>query len=199
MVSGLTNQILVQSGNGYLYWSDVNNDIYVTGGTYNPSNGIITFFNNNGGTFDVNGITNISTLSGLTDTIINLPKEGDKLIYSGNSWVNVEDVDLVYTQDLSTGGTYEFVVGEKKNNGFFIHFMNYRDDGSGTQKVFQMGELQLLHNDIDAQVTTNGQDIDLYITYAARLDGNDVILICEVPSNINTSVIMKYTKERFKG
>jgi hypothetical protein len=133
-----------------------------------------------------------NTISGLTDTIIINPNEGDKLIYSGGSWVNVVDADTLYSENIGSGGTYEFVVGNKnETNAIFIHFMNYQNT------VFQMGELQLLHDGSDAQVTTNGQDLNLYVTYAARIDGNDIILICDVPSGLSGDVLMKYTLEIF--
>ena len=151
--SGTSNQVLTQSGNGYLYWND---------------------------------ITTSNSLSGLTDTTINAPQEGDKLIYSGGTWTNVTDVDTVYQENIGSGGTYSFVIGTSNNeNAYFIHFMNKQNN-----TVFQMGELQLLHDGSDTQVTTNGQDIDLYVQYTAQISGSDVILICEVP-NLSSDVIMK--------
>ena len=134
-----------------------------------------------------------STLSALTDTTINNPQEGDKLIYSGGTWVNTVDADTVFTENISSGGTYEFIVGNSaETNAIFIHFLNH-----DTTTQFQMGELQLLHNGNDAQVTTNGQDLDLYVTYDARLDGSDIYLICEVPTSVIGDVTMKYTLEIF--
>jgi hypothetical protein len=41
----------------------LSSDIKVTGGTYNINSGVVTFTNNSGGTFNVNGFT-----SGMTDT-----------------------------------------------------------------------------------------------------------------------------------
>ena len=141
--------------------------------------------------------SNNSSLSGLTDTIINNPQEGDKLIYSGNSWINVKDTDYILSQNISSGGTFEFILGQKdEENAFFVHFMNYRQSGV-TEKIFQMGELQLLHDGNDATVTTNGQDLDLYVTYTARLENNDIILICNIPTELTSDVIMKYTIEKF--
>jgi hypothetical protein len=40
-------------------------EIFVTGGTYNPNNGVATFTNNTGGTFNVNGF-----LTGFTDIYV---------------------------------------------------------------------------------------------------------------------------------
>ena len=42
-----------------------NPDVTVTGGTYNPSTGIVTFFNNTGGTFNVSGF-----VTGFTDSYV---------------------------------------------------------------------------------------------------------------------------------
>jgi len=156
--SGLTNQVLTQSGNGYLYWNDSSD-----------------------------------SLKGLSDTVINNPKDGDKLIYSGGSWINVVDADTIYEQNIGSGGTFIFIIGNKNDfNAIFIHFMNHHNSS-----VFQMGELQLLHNGVDdAQATTNGQDLDLYVQYTAQIVGDNIELICEVP-NLNSDVIMKYTKEIF--
>jgi len=133
-----------------------------------------------------------NSLSGLTDTIITTPQQGDKLIYSGVSWVNVNDADTIYIENIGSGGTYEFVVGDKnETNAIFIHFMNYQNN------VFQMGELQLLHDGTDAQVTTNGQDLNLYVTYSAKIVSNDIVLVCDIPSGLSGDVLMKYTLEIF--
>jgi hypothetical protein len=43
------------SGNDTVSLSILSTDMTVTGGTYNPSNGIVTFRNNSGGTFEVTG------------------------------------------------------------------------------------------------------------------------------------------------
>jgi hypothetical protein len=43
----------------------LSSDVTITGGTYNPNNGVITFSNNTGGTFSVSGFS-----SGMTDTTI---------------------------------------------------------------------------------------------------------------------------------
>ena len=134
----------------------------------------------------------VTSLSALTDTTITSPQDGDKLIYSGGTWINVEDVDEVHIQNIGSGGTFSFILGNKNDfNALFIHFMNHQDT-----TVFQMGELQLLHDGADSQVTTNGQDLDLYVTYSSRLSGNDIILDCDVPV-LTGDVIMKYTKEKF--
>jgi len=50
------------SGNDTVSLSILATDMTVTGGTYNPNNGIVTFTNNSGGTFTVSGFT-----SGYTD------------------------------------------------------------------------------------------------------------------------------------
>jgi len=50
------------SGNDTVSLSILATDMTVTGGTYNSSNGVVTFRNNSGGTFDVSGFT-----SGYTD------------------------------------------------------------------------------------------------------------------------------------
>lgn len=128
--------------------------------------------------------------------------KSEKVLYllediSVPTWVTLSNSNNIISQNISSGGTYEFVVGDKtESNAMFIHFMNYRLSG-GTNKVFQMGELQLLHDGTKSQVTTNGQDIDLYVTYTSRLDGNNIILICDIPTNITTDVTMKYRIEKF--
>ena len=50
------------SGNDTVSLSILATDMTVTGGTYNSSNGVVTFINNSGGTFEVSGFT-----SGYTD------------------------------------------------------------------------------------------------------------------------------------
>ena len=50
------------SGNDTVNLSILATDMTVTGGTYNSSNGVVTFINNSGGTFEVSGFT-----SGYTD------------------------------------------------------------------------------------------------------------------------------------
>jgi hypothetical protein len=67
--SGFTsnNQLILQKINGSqitinnIGGSGSTTDIFVTGGTYNPLNGVATFTNNSGGTFDVTGFLTGST------------------------------------------------------------------------------------------------------------------------------------------
>lgn len=66
-ISGLTysgNVLTIYQNDGSTYSTTIvsSTDITVTGGTYNPTTGTATFYDNNGGNFDVNGF-----LTGYTD------------------------------------------------------------------------------------------------------------------------------------
>ena len=61
-------------------------DVTITGGTYNINNGVCTFFNNTGGTFNISGFT-----TGLTDTTIS------SFSYNNANKLSIND---------STGGTF---------------------------------------------------------------------------------------------
>ena len=82
-------------------------DVTITGGTYNPSNGVATFINNTGGTFDVSGFltgfTDIYTTGGTYDN-------GAKTILFTRNDNNTYSVNLssITSQDVYvSGGTYD--------------------------------------------------------------------------------------------
>ena len=74
-------------------------EIFVTGGTYNPSNGIATFTNNSGGTFSVSGF-----LTGYTDfyttgsTLI-----GDTIYFDRTDSLSAYSVNL---SGITGGGSF---------------------------------------------------------------------------------------------
>lgn len=130
------------------------------------------------------------TESGNTDYV--LTQSGTDELY----W-SIKDT-VLYSQNISSGGTFEFDLGNSaETNAIFLHFMNHRT--SGSSELYQMGELQLLHDNVNAQVTTNGQDIDLFVTYTAKLENGNIVLICDVPVEVglSTNVIMEYRIEKF--
>lgn len=65
-------------------------DVNITGGTYNPSNGVASFYNNTGGTFSITGFT-----TGLTDTTIS------SFSYDNANKLTIND---------STGGTFNVIL-----------------------------------------------------------------------------------------
>ena len=65
------------SGNDTVSLSILATDMTVTGGTYNSSNGVVTFINNSGGTFEVSGFT-----SGYTDIRTSSKTTNRKIIVS---------------------------------------------------------------------------------------------------------------------
>jgi|LakMenE01Jun11ns_1017448.scaffolds.fasta_scaffold9959649_18 hypothetical protein len=78
-ISGLTysgDTLTIYQNDGSTYSTTIvsSTDITVTGGTYNPTTGTATFYDNNGGNFDVNGF-----LTGYTDVKVS------GLTYSGNT------------------------------------------------------------------------------------------------------------------
>lgn len=77
-------------------------DITVTGGTYNSSNGVATFYNNIGGSFQVSGF-----LTGFTDIYLTSgsfnPNNGDLTLTRTD---NVNVVVTGFTDYYVTGGTY---------------------------------------------------------------------------------------------
>ena len=79
-ISGLTysgDTLTIYQNDGSTYSTTIVNstDITITGGTYNPTTGTATFYDNNGGNFDVNGF-----LTGFTDVKVSgLTYSGDTL------------------------------------------------------------------------------------------------------------------------
>lgn len=79
-ISGLTysgDTLTIYQNDGSTYSTTIvsSTDITVTGGTYNPTTGTATFYDNNGGNFDVNGF-----LTGYTDVKVSgLTYSGDTL------------------------------------------------------------------------------------------------------------------------
>ena len=82
-------------------------DVYVVSGVYNPSNGIVTYTNTSGGTFEVSGFTTGMTDSYTTDVYLN----GTELRFDNNiQGINFYNVDLLPLlsgkTDVTTFNTY---------------------------------------------------------------------------------------------
>ena len=121
--SNLTYDLTLSLDNGVTFNSNLSilaSDIKVTGGTYNPSLGEITFVNNSGGTFVVSGITsNFLSLSGGTVT-------GTTNFTNGLSANTISATTLFVNGIQITGDTY--VTGGTYSNGTLIFTNNQGND-----------------------------------------------------------------------
>jgi hypothetical protein len=89
--------------------SILSSDMTITGGTYNPNNGVGTFTNNSGGTFNVTGF-----LTGYTDVITTggTYDSNTGIATFNNTDGNTFNVTGFYTgSDALTGGTYDSNTG----------------------------------------------------------------------------------------
>ena len=81
----INSQLNVNAISATTYYNlPINTEVYVTGGTYNSSNGIATFTNNSGGTFNVTGITDTYWTSGSTGNYSIKAKNDSGLDATGN-------------------------------------------------------------------------------------------------------------------
>lgn len=100
-----TYQLTISRNDGVSFSQDLSifaGDLYVTGGTYNPSNGTATFTNNSGGTFNVTGF-----LTGFTDIYVTggtFDNNTDTLTLNRTDGNNVTITG--FTDYYVTGGTY---------------------------------------------------------------------------------------------
>jgi hypothetical protein len=97
----------VNDGNDYtVSLAVLSSDMTVTGGTYNPVNGVASFTTNSGNTFDVSGFT-----SGYTDVTLT-----GATLHNGELTLTNSDGSQVFATGFTdyyvTGGTYDVGAGE---------------------------------------------------------------------------------------
>jgi hypothetical protein len=104
-------------------------DITVTGGTYNPNDGVATFYNNIGGSFQVSGF-----LTGFTDIYLTSgsfnPNNGDLTLTRTD---NVNVVVTGVTDYYVTGGTYSngTLTLERQNGSVVVTGITNNNGGGG--------------------------------------------------------------------
>ena len=133
-----------------------NPDITVTGGTYNPSTGIVTFFNNTGGTFNVSGFVTGFTdsyVSGVTytaGTATFTNTTGGTFTVTGfttgDTSIYTTDGALTGNRTVSQGSFDLDFIGDENSRfqTFYTSTINPSDNGGITIDV---GSTDILHND----------------------------------------------------
>ena len=161
------------------------NDINVTGGTYNPSNGCVTFTTNSGTTFDVCGF-----LTGFTDTFLTASTlNGDIIELDRNQSEPTLTVDLTPVLSGKTNlslfnsytSTTQTTLNSKVENGLNVGGANEIFSGkSGTTLIFrtisggsnttitQVGNVQR----IDVSIPT---DTNTFVTGGTYNTNTDII------------------------
>ena len=114
----ITNKIEVDQLKSYIL--NGVNDYYVTGGTYNPNNGIATFTNNNGDTFDVSGF-----LTGYTNFYTTgATLSGTTIFFDRTDLLNAYDVNLssliIYSSGTGTNSTYRVGLNNVTSGNFSL-------------------------------------------------------------------------------
>ena len=170
---------LVNTTGGTVTISDVN--IETTGGTYNSSSGEITFTQNDGTTFNVNGWSYVESLSEsnntitvtlnngsasaiLIDAVTGLGYDGDWALSGTSTGVSAPSVELPFI----TGATLDLATGTldlKMNNGLesdisISGFSTTNSDTFVTGATLAAGTLTLGRNDGNT-VTESGFSIDV--------------------------------------
>jgi hypothetical protein len=115
-------------------------DIFITGGTYNQSNGIATFTNNTGGTFNVNGFYTGGTEIFITGGTYNQSNGIATFTNNTGGTFNVNGFYTGGTEIFITGGTYNQsngiatftnnTGGTFNVNGFLTGYTNYYTTGA---------------------------------------------------------------------
>ena len=132
------------------------NDVNVTGGTYNPSTGVVTFYNNVGGTFEVSGFT-----TGMTDSYTdNAYLDGSIIKYDNNILgTNLYNVDLSPLLDVKVDKT----VFESHTGDTSIHFtkdsINLSDLGN-TGHTHNISEINGLQDSLNDKLDLTGGTIN---------------------------------------
>ncbi len=172
------------------------NDINVTGGTYDTNTGCVTFITNSGTTFDVCGF-----VTGITDTFVTGGTlTGENLVLKRNSGVDVGNIDLsglvsgkleISLFDTYTGDT-ETALGNKTDNTNFvshtgdttIHYtkgsINLSELGSSAH-THSISEVVNLQTNLDAKVSTT-----LFNTYTGDTETN-------LGNKVSTTLFNTYT------
>ena len=143
------------------------NDINVTGGTYDTNTGCVTFVTNSGTTFDVCGF-----VTGITDTFVTGGTlTGDNLILERSSGINVSDINLsglvsgkleISLFNTYTGDTQTSLGNKTENTDFVshtgdttIHYtkgsINLSELGSSAH-THSISEVVNLQTELDAKV-----------------------------------------------
>jgi hypothetical protein len=152
-------------------------DIKVTGGTYNPSLGEITFVNNSGGTFIVSGITSdYLSLSGGTVTGNTTFTQGltANTISASTLFINGVQItgDTYVTGGTYSNGTLDFIYntgGGFQINGIYTgetSYVNTINVGSGLSANTTNGDVIIINTNPDQIVTiTGGTSIQIEGSY----------------------------------
>ena len=153
-----TYDLTVSLNNGSAFTQSLgilSGDMTITGGTYNPSNGVGTFTNNSGGTFDVPGF-----LTGYTDT--------DKFVTGGT--YNPSTAIITFTNN--SGDTFNVTgISGGTSSGVYSQTNNYTsgvpqtiNHSAGTTdvlvQIINTSTNELVSGDID-NYQTNSLDVTL--------------------------------------
>tara|TARA_R110000765_G_scaffold9685_1_gene30097 strand:- start:13944 stop:16022 length:2079 start_codon:yes stop_codon:yes gene_type:complete len=153
-----TYDLTVSLNNGSAFTQSLgilSGDMTITGGTYNPSNGVGTFTNNSGGTFGVTGF-----LTGYTDT--------DKFVTGGT--YNSSAATITFTNN--SGGTFTVTdISGGTSSGVYSQTNNYTsgvtqtiNHSAGTTdvlvQIINTSTNELVSGDID-NYQTNSLDVTL--------------------------------------
>jgi hypothetical protein len=149
-----------------------NPDVTVTGGTYNPSTGIVTFFNNTGGTFNVSGFVTgftdsyvsggtyaagTATFTNTTGGTFTVPG-----FYTGSSEFYVSDGSLTSNRFVDMNGFGLALSGGSSATLFGLI-------GTGDKSI-QWSQTGVLNWDLINDAVTNDLQIDRYSSGGGYLD-----------------------------
>ena len=104
-----TYDLTIELNNGTDYTQNLSilaSDVNITGGTYNPQNGVVTFTNNTGGTFSVSGFSTNYTDIYTTGSTFNPITKVATFNRTDNNTYTLNLSALTTTDVFVTGGTY---------------------------------------------------------------------------------------------
>ena len=157
--------IITNNGTSTQSLSILAGDLRVTGGTYNSSNGVVTFVNNSGGTFGVSGFTQNYT----NDTITGGTYSTGTVFNGGNiqfrSTLPANNFSVTgLTDTLVTGGTYS------AGTIFSGNSIQFRNNSGGTFSVFGVRDTFVTGGTYSSSTTVNGGLIQLIDNSGAILN-----------------------------
>lgn len=141
-----------------------NPDITVTGGTYNPTTGEVTFYNNTGGTFNVSGF-----VTGFTDSFVS----GGTYTAGTATFTNTTGGTFTVTGftsgDTNFANTNLTFTGNRAHNTNGNSFELSTDGGLYSQSVLYMDSNQLDIGYVNNYLGTTSADTTLYYSGLNRV------------------------------
>ena len=148
--------------------------------------------------FSVSAVTSLK-LEELGDVYLTGTTNGDILVYSGGTWVNLK-YEMISSgkTTLYNNSTTNFVIGDVNlDRGIFIDYTLSRS--SVTNNIFQMGNITILNDDISTYINNVYQNTsssnEEFTSFNSFINSDDILLSCSVNDNIYDVIIAYHIRK----